>query len=84
METIVLWVTCCCIITAFLDFDEVDNMGFLYLFMTLPIVIPGFLQQYRIKRKYIYTTIMKHIKNDIEAECFLIELYELIENRINN
>lgn len=81
MEVFVLWVATNTVIVAFLDLDQVDNLGLLYLFITLPVMIPGSLEIFRQKELYIQTLIMKNIKSEKEADCYLIVLYKLIQER---
>lgn len=51
LELIVLWVNVCVIITDFLDTGKPDDMGLLYLFILIPIVVFGGLYGFKLVLK---------------------------------
>lgn len=75
-ETALLWVAINMNIAMFCDLNGVDDIGLLYLFVTLPLIIFGMLHKFLEKRKDIYG--LQSIKKGEDMDFYFIILYELI------
>lgn len=78
-EVIVLWVSTNTGCALFLDIGGVDDIGLLYLFVTLPLILLGVINIFKNKQKDVYK--MQEIKTEESMDFYLITLYELIKSR---
>ena len=80
-EAILLWVTFCGVIHAFLDQDERDNIGLVYLVIGIPCTAYCFLKLQENRTTNIMKATIKDFKKDNDAEMYVNLLIDLIENK---
>ncbi|CAD8089763.1 unnamed protein product [Paramecium primaurelia] len=80
-EVTLLWITLVSFFTAFINYDQAEDIGFFYMIIGIPLVVLVYFHLLHLQNKKVLSILFRNIERDIEAEIYLIAVIKLIRQR---